>query len=195
MVVGHDWGAVLGLDLAWRRPDVVARLAICEGHLHPFPQWSDMDEGSRGLFSQLRTPGEGERMVLKENFFLDVVLPAGMSHPLTDEEWAAYREPFPNPADRWPILRWVQQIPIEGEPAEVVRTVMQNQEFLGAPGSGCLLMYGDPGSVVAAPEVAWVGQHAPDVRRVCVGAGTHFLPEDQPGAIADAIRAWLDESR
>jgi pimeloyl-ACP methyl ester carboxylesterase len=29
-VVGHDWGAVLGLDLLRRRPDVVGRIAVCE---------------------------------------------------------------------------------------------------------------------------------------------------------------------
>ena len=44
-VVGHDWGAVLGLDLLRHRPDVVGRIAVCEGHLHPFSRWEDMGQG------------------------------------------------------------------------------------------------------------------------------------------------------
>ena len=172
----------------------MAGLAICEGHLHPFPHWNDLDEGARDLFSRLRKPDEGERMIVEENFFVDVVLPAGMAHTLTEVEWAAYREPFRTPSARWPILRWVQQIPIEGKPGAVVAVVEQNQEYLRAPGIPVLLMYGEPGSVVGAAERAWLRADAPLVEQTSVGAGTHFLPEDQPVAIAQALRTWLTHS-
>jgi haloalkane dehalogenase len=94
-VVGHDWGAVLGLDLLRRRPDVVGRIAVCEGHLHPFSRWQDMGPDAGELFSRLRTPGAGEQLVLRENFFIEQVLPGGMNRPLTAAEHDAYREPFP----------------------------------------------------------------------------------------------------
>jgi haloalkane dehalogenase len=91
VVVGHDWGAVLAIDLAGRRPDRVRGLAVLEGHLHPIASWSDLDEGGRELFGALRRPGLGELMVLDENVFVEQVLPSGMAHRLTEEEFAAYR--------------------------------------------------------------------------------------------------------
>jgi len=194
VVVGHDWGAVLGLDLAVRRPEVVSSIAVCEGHLHPFARWTDMDEGSRGLFSRLRTAGIGQQLVINENFFVDVVLPAGMTHKLTREEWAEYRAPFTRVQDRWPILRWVQQIPIEGEPADVVETVLANQTVLLQAKIPRLLMYGEPGSVVGAAEIEWAKRKADGLTVAGVGAGTHFLPEDCAPAIARALRTWLAQS-
>ena len=93
-VVGHDWGAVLGLDLLRRRPDVVGRIAVCEGHLHPFGRFADMGPGAGELFARLRTPGLAEQLVLQENFFIEQVLPGGMTRPLSAAEHDAYRAPF-----------------------------------------------------------------------------------------------------
>jgi haloalkane dehalogenase len=137
-VVGHDWGAVLGLDLLRHRPDVVGRIAVCEGHLHPFSRWEDMGPGAGELFSRLRTPSVGEQLVLQENFFIEQVLPGGMNRPLTAAEHDAYREPFPTPRDRLPVLRWIQQIPVNGDPADVDAAVRRNQDvLLRGPVPGC----------------------------------------------------------
>jgi haloalkane dehalogenase len=191
VLIGHDWGAVLGLDLMCRRPDVIAAAAVCEGHLHPFTSWEQMDHGSRDLFQPLRTPGIRERMVLEENFFIETVLPGGIEHSLSPDEWQAYRAPYPTPADRVPILQWIQQIPIGQDPPDVTRIVLRNQQtLLHGPGRR-LLLHGMPGAVVGAAEVAWCRQESTGLDITCIGAGTHFLPEDQPEAIAREIRSWL----
>lgn len=194
-VVGHDWGVALGLDLLRRRPDVVARIAVCEGHLRPFAHWADMDAGAAGLFSRLREPGTGERLVLEENFFVEQVLPAGMNRALSPGEWAVYREPYPGPADRKPVLAWTRQIPVAGDPPDVHAIMLANQEPLLRGAVPRLLIHGTPGSVVGAGVVAWCqAARGPGLDIVNVGAGTHFLPEDQPAAIATAIRSWLTSS-
>jgi len=190
-VVGHDWGAVLGLDLLRRQPDVVGRIAVCEGHLHPFSRWEDMGPGAGELFSRLRTPGAGEQLVLQENFFIEQVLPGGMNRPLTAAEHDAYREPFPAPRDRLPVLRWIQQIPVNGDPAEVDAAVRRNQDVLLRGPVPRLLLHGEPGSVVGAAELDWCRRDSAGLEIVNVGAGTHFLPEDQPEAISRALTAWL----
>lgn len=190
-VVGHDWGAVLGLDLLRRRPDVVAGIAVCEGHLRPFADWRDMDSGSADLFSRLREPGTGERLVLEENFFVEQVLPAGMNRVLSPEERAVYREPFPGPDDRKPVLAWARQIPVAGDPPDVHEIVVANQTTLLRGPARRLLLHGTPGSVVPADVVAWCRARSTGLDIVNVGEGTHFLPEDQPAAIAGAIRSWL----
>ena len=190
-VVGHDWGAVLGLDLLRRRPDVVGRIAVCEGHLHPFDRWEDMGPGAGELFSQLRTPRVGERLVLEENLFVEQVLPAGMNRELTSAEHDAYRDPFRTPRDRLPVLRWIQQIPVGGEPADVDAVVRRNQDTLLRGPAPRLLLHGEPGSVVGPAELDWCRRHGDGLQIVNVGVGTHFLPEDQPQAISQALTGWL----
>jgi len=149
-VVGHDWGAVLGLDLLRRRPDVVGRIAVCEGHLHPFGDWEDMGPEAAELFSRLRTPGAGEQLVLQENFFVEQVLPGGMNRPLTVAEHDAYRDPFRNPRDRLPVLRWIQQIPVGADPADVGAIIRRNQDTGHAAAR--------PSAPVAAARRAWFGR-------------------------------------
>ena len=193
-VVGHDWGAVLGLDLLRRRPEVVGRIAVCEGHLHPFADWADMGPGAGDLFSRLRTPGVGEQLVLQENFFIEQVLPAGMNRHLTPAEHDAYREPFRTPHDRLPILGWIQQIPVAGDPADVDAVVRRNLDGLLHSPVPRLLLYGEPGSVVGPAEVDMCRRQSASLEMVNVGPGTHFLPEDQPEAISRALASWLGTS-
>lgn len=190
-LVGHDWGAVLALDLLGRRPDEVVAVAFLEGHLHPIEQWTDLDEGGRELFGRLRTPAVGERLVLEENFFVETVLPSGVRRSLTDAEMDAYRAPYPDAASRRPLLRWPREIPIENEPPDVCAVVRANQRVLAESPAPKLLLHGEPGAVTGAAEVAWCRTHARHLDVVGVGAGTHFLPEDQPGSIAAALVEWL----
>lgn len=191
-LVGHDWGAVIALDHARRFPHRVRGVAFLEGHLHPVDRWDDLDEGARGLFGALRTPGVGERMAIEENALVETVLPAGMLRTLSPAEWDAYRAPFRDPADRLPLWRWPLEIPIEGEPADVAALVRANQGVIADPAMPTLLLHGRPGAVVGAAEVAWCRTHGRAQTVADVGPGIHFLPEDAPDGIAAALVGWLD---
>lgn len=193
-VVGHDWGSVLAVDLLRRRPDIVRAVAVCEGHLHPYATFADMGPGAEELFRPLRAPGEGERLVLEQNFFLEQVLPSGRDRPLSAAELDVYRTPFPTPEDRRPVLSWVRQIPIGGDPVSVDKVVRANQETLLHERVPRLLLHGEPGAVVGPAEVDWCRREGSDVDIVSVGAGGHFLPEDQPEAFGHALAEWLSET-
>jgi haloalkane dehalogenase len=190
-LVGHDWGAVIALDLARRFPDRVRSVAFLEGHIHPIARWDDLDEGSRDLFQRLRTPGVGEQLIIEENFFVETVLPAGVLRTLSPQELDAYRSPYRDPAARRPVWRWPQEIPIEGEPADVVAIVTANQAVIADPSTPKLLLHASPGAVIGPAEVAWCRDHSQALTIVDLGPGTHFLPEDHPAAIARALRDWL----
>ena len=153
--VMHDWGVALGLDYLTRHPERVRAVAFMEGHLHPIARWADYDEGARAMFSALRSEPDGRRMIIDENFFIEMVLPSGMAHTLTAEEWAAYRAPYLEPASREPLWRWVQEIPIEGSPADVDAIVQGYRAALAASAVPKLLLHGEPGAVIGAAEVAW----------------------------------------
>jgi haloalkane dehalogenase len=52
------------------------------------------------------------------------VLPGAIRRRLYSEEMNKYRQPFTNPGeDRRPTLSWLRNIPIDGEPAEVIAVV------------------------------------------------------------------------
>ncbi|MFG1922705.1 hypothetical protein [Cryptosporangium sp. NPDC048952] len=133
--------------------------------------------------------------MLEENVFIEKVLPSGVLRQLTDAEMDAYRAPYPDPASRKPLLAWPREIPIEGEPADVTAVVRANQRTLAESSAPKLLLHGEPGAVIGAVEVAWCREHGRHLDVVNVGAGTHFLPEDQPDAIAAALIDWLRSSR
>ncbi|HEX5689423.1 MAG TPA: haloalkane dehalogenase [Roseiflexaceae bacterium] len=188
--VAHDWGVAIGLALAARRP--TRAIAFMEGHIHPIARWDDFDADSRTMFQNLRSETLGPPMIIDDNFFIETILPGGTQRALSHAEMEAYRAPFRERASRLPMLRWVGQIPIEGQPAEAHAIVAANQAFLVSSDIPKLLLYAHPGAVIGAEEVSWCMEHCSNLATVGVGDGIHFLPEDHPHAIGSAVAQWLD---
>jgi len=192
VVVGHDWGVALALDLLRRRPDQVSAVALMEGHLRPLPGWDAFDPGGRELFQQLRTPGVGEKMVLEDNFFLDTLLPAALQRPLSDEELAQYRRPYADPASRRALLSWPRQIPIAGDPADTHAALGAAADWATTSAVPKLLITA-PGTPLVTPDVIhWCAGNLPHLTVTDVGGPAgHFLPEDRPTQVADVLWSWL----
>jgi haloalkane dehalogenase len=117
-----------------------------------------------------------------------------MNRPLTAAEHDAYRDPFPTPDDRLPVLRWIQAIPVGGDPADVDAAIRRNQDALLRGQVPRQVLDGEPGSVVGPAEVDWCRRDGVGLEIVSGGAGTHFLPEDQPEAISRALAALVANS-
>lgn len=67
---------------------------------------------------------------IRSNFFVEKVLPGGMRRVLTEAEMDNHRAPNLDPASRRPVLAWLREIPTEGNPAEMARTVSANQQVI-----------------------------------------------------------------
>jgi haloalkane dehalogenase len=93
------------------------------------------------------------------------------------------------------VLRWIQQIPVAGDPPDVEAVIRRNQDVLLRGPAPRLLLHGEPGSVVGPAEVEWCRRESAGLEIVSVGPGTHFLPEQQPEAISSALAAWLAGQR
>lgn len=191
VLVAHDWGVAICLDILRRRPGLVTGVAVMEGHLRPIPGWADFDPGGRALFQQLREPGTGERMALDENFLIDTLLPGAVRGGLAAADLEVYRRPYPSRASRRPLLQWTREIPIGGHPAHSVAILDQAWEHLRVSPVPKLLVHADPGAVVTAGTVALCRSMLPDLTVHSVGAGAHFLPEEHPAGVADALARWL----
>ena len=183
----HDWGSALGFDWAYRHQDRVAGIAYMEGIVTPI-SWENFDEGGRRVFQGFRSPA-GEEMVIEKNIFVERVLPSAVLRGLTEEEMVVYREPFLDPQHRRPTLTWPTEIPIEGEPADVVAIVEQYAAWLATSDVPKLFVNADPGSILTGPQRDFC-RTWPNQTEVTV-SGAHFIQEDIPHEIGQAISDWL----
>ena len=183
----HDWGSALGFDWANRHRDAVRGIAYMEGIVRPV-SWDDWPEAARGVFQGFRSPA-GEAMVLEKNTFVERVLPGSILRDLSDEEMNVYRRPFINAGeDRRPTLTWPRQIPIEGEPAEVAAIVQSYADWLVEADVPKLFINAEPVAILIGAQREFC-RSWPNQTEVTV-AGNHFLQEDSPHEIGEAIATW-----
>jgi len=186
-LVIHDWGSALGFDWACQHPDSVLGIAYMEAIVRPMT-WDNWPESAKGVFQGFRSDN-GEAMVLDKNIFVERVLPASVLRELTAEEMTVYRRPFLTPGeDRRPTLTWPRQIPLENEPADVHDIVTAYSQWLENSALPKLFINADPGSILVGPQRefcrGWKNQTEVTV------PGLHFLQEDSPDQIGEAIAAW-----
>ncbi len=183
----HDWGSALGFDWANRHRDRVAGLVYMEAIVQPMT-WAEWPGAAAGIFKGFRSPA-GEEMVITKNLFVEAVLPGSIQRKLTDDEMNEYRRPFVEPEHRRPTLTWPRQIPIEGEPADVVQIVTDYGEWLSGSDVPKLLIKADPGAILNGPQLEYC-RTWPNQTEVTV-VGNHFCQEDSPHEIGQAIADWL----
>lgn len=184
----HDWGSALGFDWARRHPDKVAGIAYMEAIVRPLT-WEEWPKPMVGAFQALRSP-TGDDLVLVQNMFVEQILPGAVIRGLTAEEMAEYRRPFADPGEsRRPTLSWPRQIPIDGEPSDVVATVEAYSQWLQASPVPKLFVNAQPGAILRGP-VREFCRAFPNQEEVTV-AGTHFIQEDSADEIGQAIAGWV----
>lgn len=187
-LVIHDWGSALGFDWANRHRDRVAGIAYMEAIVRPVT-WADWPDAARDIFQAFRSPA-GEELVLQKNFFVEGVLPSAVLRDLSAEEMDEYRRPFVEPGEtRRPTLTWPREIPIEGEPADVVEIVRDYGQWLAASDVPKLFVNAEPGAILTGPQRDFC-RTWPQQTEVTV-AGNHFVQEDSPHEIGRAISEWL----
>jgi haloalkane dehalogenase len=185
----HDWGSALGFDWANRHRDAVKGIAYMEAVVRP-STWADFPEQARPMFQALRSPA-GEAMVLEQNMFVERAVPGSILRQLTDAEMAEYRRPFREAGEgRRPTLTWPRQIPIDGEPADVHAIVAAYAEWLSTSPVPKLFIKGEPGAILSQGKALEFCRSWPEQKEITV-AGIHYLQEDSPEAIGQAIADWL----
>ena len=185
----HDWGSALGFHYARRHEDNTKGLAFMEAIVRPLT-WDEFPEQARQMFQAFRTPEVGENMLINQNMFVEQVLPMSILRKLTDEEMDRYREPYVDPPSRKPVWRWPSEIPIDGEPADVAEAARAYSEWFGKSDVPKLLLYAQPGALIRGPLLEWCRNNMRNLKTVDIGAGSHFVQEDQPHAIGEAIAEW-----
>lgn len=187
-LVIHDWGSGLGFYWAQQHPDAVRGIAYMEAIVCPVT-WDEWPEAARGIFQGFRSD-KGEDLILRRNLFVDAVLPSSILRKLSEEEMDHYRAPFREPEDRQVTLNWPRQIPIDGEPANMVALITSYGHWLAnSPELPKLFINAEPGSILTGRPRDFC-RTWPNQTEVTV-SGSHFIQEDSPAEIGRAVADWL----
>lgn len=190
VLVGHDWGGALAFYWAQRHPERVRGLVYMETIVMPLT-WDDWPQAARRIFQGFRS-AEGERLVLDENLFVERVLPGSILRGLTPAEMERYRRPYQRREDRLPVLAWPRELPIEGQPADVVAIVEGYARWLQQSPLPKLFINAEPGAILTGRQRDFC-RTCPNQREVTV-PGVHFVQEDSPHEIGQAIADFLRET-
>lgn len=188
-LVIHDWGSALGIHWAKRHPERVAGIAMMEPILRDIP-WTQFPKEFVEIFRGFRTEGVGEQLVLEQNLFIEKVLTGAILRKLSPEEMDAYRAPYPTRESRMPMLRWPRELPLGGEPAHIVAMLEESQRWLAQSETPKLLLTFEPGALVTAEVAEWCRKTLRNLETKAIGPGIHFVQEDHPEAIGDAVGEW-----
>jgi haloalkane dehalogenase len=187
--VVHDWGSALGFDWANRHREAVKGIAYMEAIVGP-QHWDHWDKmNMRPALQALRSEA-GEAMVLRENYFVEKILPGAILRTLSAAEMEQYRRPFAKSGEgRRPTLTWPRQIPIDGEPADVSAIAAAYADWLKTSAVPKLFFKAEPGAIVSDALIDFVrGWKAQDEVTI---AGRHFVQEDSPHEIGRAVAGWM----
>lgn len=188
----HDWGSVLGFEWARHHADRIQGIAYMESFVQPL-RWQAVPGAIDQIFRALRSPA-GEQMVLQDNIFIERMLPGSIMRTLSDDEMNAYRKPFIRAGeDRRPMLSWPRQLPIDGEPADVAAVVQDYAAWLKQSDLPKLFINAEPGALLTGSARdfcrTWPNQTEVTVR------GLHFVQEDSPEEIGQALAAFIKRLR
>ena len=164
----------------------VKALVYMEAIVRPFLSWDEWPDATRAFFQAQRTPA-GEDMILQKNLFIEYLLPL---RGIPADAMEVYRRYFRNPGpSRQPMLTWSRELPIEGEPQDVVEVVDSYAGWLSTSPIPKLFINADPaGFLIGAQREfcrAWPNQQEVTVK------GAHFLQEDSPDEVGDASARFV----
>ena len=190
-LVIHDWGSALGFNWAALNPEKVKSIVYMEAITGPIESWGDWPEQARNIFQLFRSEA-GEELILEKNFFVERVFAGdvGMHRALEKQELDSYIKPFEKEGEsRRPTLTWPRQIPIEGEPAEVVEIAKNYAQFMSETQLPKLFINADPGSILIGKQRE-LARKWPNQKEVTVKGG-HFIQEISPDEIGKSIKEFL----
>jgi haloalkane dehalogenase len=186
VLIVHDWGSALGFSWAQRHPNSVKAIVYMEAIVRSFKSWDEWPVATKAFFQAQRTAA-GEGLILDKNLFIEYLLPL---RNISEETMEIYRRPYriPGPS-RQPMLSWTRDLPIAGEPEDVVQVVDSYAQWLSASPIPKLFIDAEPaGFLIGAQREfcrSWPNQTVVKV------TGSHFLQEDSPEAVGSAAASFV----
>jgi haloalkane dehalogenase len=189
VVVGHEWGGPIGMQLAVDQPSRVA----AQVWLNTSPM---VDVRLPLVLRLARAPVVGELLFRRWNLYVEALLPYGVVRraALDDVVMDAYREPFPTPASRAAILAFLRMVP--QRPAHPARPVLEAlAEGLRGVRVPALVIGSREDPAFGVPAARALHARLPVAELALFSGAGHYLQEDIPEKLVATISRFLDEQR
>jgi haloalkane dehalogenase len=179
-LMAQDWGGPIGFAVATRHPELFAAFVI--GNTWAWPK---ADPGTQ-LFSRLMGGPIGRYLILQRNFFVEKIVPGNVKRKkLSAQVMDAYRGPFPTPESRRPLYVFPREI-LASRP--FLSAIERDLAKLGQ--RPALLVWPSKDIAFRDRERRRWEQIFPNHRTVILEGAGHYIQEDAPDEIVDAILAW-----
>ena len=209
VLVVNDLGSILGLDWAARNPDRVAGVALAEAVYMPTRAWHDQISGlQQATFWMFGSGAVGRQMTTRAGTLYRTFLRIGVERRLDDAAREVYLAPYaagrgagaadwaerrrvvydgPGPAT---IMDGDWDAPVPDDPDHITGVMNRTAAALAAMDDvPFLLLYAEPGVIVNEGGLRYARDHFERLSVVRMRAG-HFMPEDNPRKVADAVLGW-----
>jgi cis-3-alkyl-4-acyloxetan-2-one decarboxylase len=183
-LVGHDWGGPIGLGALLERRDRLRAVVLMNTWAWELPSFLPP------FLREFRTEGLGEILALGGNLFVESI-PGGMrrrdADPLMME---AYRAPFPDYWSRAGTLAFQREIPLteRDRSAPLMASIHERLPDLSLP---VMLVWGMRDPVFQPVFLEQWRELFPEAETVELDDASHYLIEDSPDAVTDAIAGFL----
>lgn len=189
ILVLHDWGGAIGFNYALNYPRNVKGIVFMETFCKPL-EWKNLSFLMQFVFKRFRDRNAGQKWNGKYNVFLRFILPIAINRKLTIAEKKWYHNPFPTIEDRKPIIKFPKELPFISEGTENEKIVTDYYNWLRTSNVPKLLLYANPGVFITSKTVTDLKSEFPDLTTTFIGNGKHYIQEDQPNNIGEAIEQW-----
>lgn len=178
LAMGQDWGGPISMAVCTARADRVRGAVLGN-------TWFWPTEGlTMKLFSRVMSSYPMQRAIVQGNFFVERMIPLGTAHDLSANVMAHYRAVQPTPAARVGVAQMPKQL-------LAARPLLQRlaQDVPAKLGSKPALFVWGMRDFAFKPKAMLPGMRSafPDHVLVELPDAKHFIQEDAPGEIADAI--------
>ena len=185
-LVIHDWGSGLGFHYANMHRDNIKGIAFMDAMYKPL-SWSDLPKDYVMPFKMMRTPFIGWMMISIANIFLKKMIPDLILRKLSKEEIDYYESLYPTIKTRKPVRMWPTELPLDEKPKRVSDKIVAYSEWLKETKIPKPCLYSHPGAIIKEDGVEYLKNNFPNTKMVDIGEGIHFIREDSPHAIGEAV--------
>ena len=191
VLVLHDWGSFIGLKYAMENENNIKGIVLMEGILRPWESWETIPPATRRMFKKFFDPTEGPKVIYEENFFIEKAMPYLTKRKLSKIEMDNYRKPFLEKSARKPMLIFPRELPIAGENPQNASIIINYNRWLSKTDVPVHILWAKPGSLFRKEFIPTMRKEFPKMTDLCIGKSKHYLQEDLPNEIGNAIVDWF----
>jgi haloalkane dehalogenase len=182
IVMGQDWGGPIGMTVALERAERVSGLVFAN-------TWYWPAQGSLSTFSVVMSTPPAQWLILQRNAFVTFIMPRSVATPLAAAVFKTYQDAQPTPAARRGVAEFPRQIRRARPMLELL--AKEAPKALGGKPMELVWAMKDPAFGSEAVLARWQ-RDFPAAHVTRVENANHYVQEDAPAALADAVRRVRD---